>query len=154
LAYWGSRLWGGGGRVMEGSLHPDFIPVAAALRRQLESFPGGAAVCVYHRGECVVDLWGGTKDRAGHPWGEDTLAPSFSTSKGVASPLLHMIDARGLLRYEDPVARHWPEFAQAGKHRITIRHVLAHQSGLYHIRQMIDHAERMLDWEYMVRAIE
>src|SRR5882757_10958499 len=28
---------------------------------------------------------------------------------------------------------------------ITVRHVLAHQSGLYHIRQMIDRAERMLD---------
>ena len=32
--------------------------------------------------------------------------------------------------------------------------MLAHQSGLYHIRQMIDRAERMLDWDYMVRAIE
>jgi CubicO group peptidase (beta-lactamase class C family) len=31
---------------------------------------------------------------------------------------------------------------------------MAHQSGLYHIRQMIDHADRMCDWEHMVRAIE
>ena len=140
--------------AVNGAVHPDFIPVAHALRTQLHSFPGGAAVCVYHRGECVVDLWGGVRDRAGTPWARDTMAPSFSTTKGVASTLLHMMADRGLLRYDERVAKYWPEFAQSGKATITIRHVLAHQSGLYHIRQMIDHAERMLDWEYMIRAIE
>ena len=51
-------------------------------------------------------------------------------------------------------AEYWPEFAHAGKEKITVRQVLAHQSGLYHIRQMIDRADRMLDWDYMIRAIE
>jgi CubicO group peptidase (beta-lactamase class C family) len=82
------------------------------------------------------------------------MSPSFSTTKGVASTLLHMMVDRGLLDYDDPVARHWPEFAQAGKERVTVRHVLAHQSGLYHIRQMVDDAGRMLDWDYMIHAIE
>lgn len=140
--------------AMDGTLHPDFISVANALKGQLQRYPGGAALCVYHRGECVVDLWGGAMDKAGTPWTRDTMAPSFSTTKGVASTLLHMMADRGLLRYEDRVARYWPEFAQAGKGAISIRHILAHQSGLYHIRQMIDRADRMLDWEYMVRAIE
>jgi CubicO group peptidase (beta-lactamase class C family) len=139
---------------MDGRLHPDFIPVARAFDRQLRSYPGGAAVCVYHHGECVADLWGGAKDRSGNPWERDTLAPSFSTTKGVASTLLHIMADRGLLKYDDPVAKYWPEFAQAGKGAITIRHVLAHQSGLYHIRQMIDRADRMLDWDYMVHALE
>jgi CubicO group peptidase (beta-lactamase class C family) len=142
------------GLALDGLMHPDFLPVAEALRRQLRQHAGGAAVCVYHRGECVVDLWGGVRDRAGTPWRRDTMAPSFSTTKGVASTLLHMAVDAGLLSYEDRVADHWPEFAQAGKQDITVRHVLSHQSGLYHIRQMIDHASRMLDWEYMVRAIE
>jgi CubicO group peptidase (beta-lactamase class C family) len=142
------------GVVLDGLLHPGFMPVADALRRQLRENAGGAAVCVYHHGECVVDLWGGARDRAGSPWRCDTMAPSFSTTKGVASTLLHMAVDGGLLSYEDRVADHWPEFAQAGKQDITVRHVLSHQSGLYHIRQMIDHASRMLDWEYMVRAIE
>ncbi len=139
---------------MDGTLHPNFVAVASAFERQLRSYPGGAAVAVYHHGECVVDLWGGAKDRNGTPWERDTLAPSFSTTKGVASTLLHMMADRGLLKYDDPVAKYWPEFAQAGKATITIRHVLAHQSGLYHIRQMIDRADRMLDWEYMVHALE
>lgn len=143
-----------GAPVIDGTLHPDFVTVAGTFRLLLQRYGGGAALCVYHHGACVVDLWGGAKDRAGHAWRRDTMAPSFSTTKGVASTLLHMMVDRGLLKYDDPVAKHWPEFAQAGKGTITVRHVLAHQSGLYHIRQMIDHATRMLDWEYMVRAIE
>ncbi len=139
---------------LDGTLHPAFGRVARALRDQLETTPGGAAVCVYHRGECVVDLWGGARDEDRRPWLRDTMAPSFSTTKGVASTLLHMMVDRGLLDYDEPVAKHWPEFAGAGKAEITVRQVLAHQSGLYHIRQMIDDADRMLDWDYMIRAIE
>jgi CubicO group peptidase (beta-lactamase class C family) len=82
------------------------------------------------------------------------MSPSFSTTKGVASTLAHVLVDRGLLDYEAPVADYWPEFAQNGKAGITVRHVLAHQSGLYHVRRMVDRADRMLDWEYMVGAIE
>jgi len=141
------------GRV-EGTLHPAFHEIARTFERQLRRHPGGAAVCIYHRGECVVDVWGGSQDAAGEPWREDTMAPSFSTTKGVASTLLHIMVDRGVLDYDDLVAKHWPEFAQAGKEEITVRQVMSHQSGLYHIRQMIDHADRMLDWEHMIRAIE
>ena len=141
-------------RILEGWLHPDFVPVARSLRGMLQRYEGGAAVCVYHRGECVVDLWGGVRNRAGDAWREDTMAPSFSTTKGVASTLVHIMVDRGLLDYDDRVALHWPEFAQAGKQDITIRQVMTHQSGLYHIRQMIDHVDRMLDWPHMIEAIE
>jgi CubicO group peptidase (beta-lactamase class C family) len=140
--------------AIDGFVHEDFLLVAAALRRQLERHPGGAAVCVYQRGECVVDLWGGARDEAGSAWRRDTMAPSFSTTKGVASTVVHVLVDRGLLAYEARVADYWPEFAQAGKEAVTVRHVLAHQSGLYHIRQMVDRADRMLDWAYMIRAIE
>jgi CubicO group peptidase (beta-lactamase class C family) len=138
---------------MEGTVHPDFCRVAETLRRQIAGHRGGAAACVYHRGEKVVDLWGGERDEWGAPWQEGTMAPSFSTTKGVASTVMHILADRGLVDYDDPVAKHWPEFAQAGKERITIRHVMAHQSGLYHLRQMLDHAEQMLDWELVVNAI-
>jgi len=140
--------------TVDGFVHPDFFSVATAFREQLGKYPGGAAVCVYHRGACVVDLWGGCRDAAGTPWTRDTMSPSFSTTKGIAATLLHIMVDRGLLDYGDRVAKYWPEFAHAGKQAITVRHVLAHQSGLYHIRQMIDRADRMLDWEFMIRAIE
>lgn len=139
---------------LDGMVHPDFHRVEERLRKQLQKYPGGAAVCVYHRGERVVDLWGGYRDGEGTPWTRDTMSPSFSTTKGVASTLLHIYADRGLIDYRAPVAEYWPEFAQRGKQDITVRQVLSHQSGLYHIRQMIDRADRMLDWDHMVHAIE
>ena len=139
---------------LDGRIHPDFQAVERALRDKLSKYPGGAAVCVYHRGEKVVDLWGGLKDDQGTRWQQDTMAPSFSTTKGVAATLLHIYADRGLIDYDARVADYWPEFARAGKESITVRQVLCHQSGLYHIRQMIDHVDRMLDWEHMIEAIE
>jgi CubicO group peptidase (beta-lactamase class C family) len=138
--------------AMHGSVHPDFAPVARALARQLRR-GGGAAVCVYHRGEKVVDIWGGVRDAAGDPWEEDTMSVSFSTTKGVTATALHILADRGLLDYDDPVAKFWPEFAREGKDRITIRQLLCHQAGLYGIRGLLDDAARMRDWPYMTDAL-
>ncbi len=139
---------------LDGRLHPDFQGVASVLESILERQAGGAAFTVYHHGECVVDLWGGSLDNKGAPWREDTMAPSFSTTKGVASTLVHIMADRGLIDYDERVASYWPEFGQHGKEDITVRQVLTHQSGLYHSRQMVDDASRMRDWDYMIDAIE
>ena len=121
--------------MLHGTTHPDFARVAHVLRRILpKRGPGGAAVCVYHRGEKVVDAWGGTRDVAGSPWLKDTLSISFSTTKGVASTLLHLYADRGLIDYDTPVSEYWPEFAAGGKERITVRQILCHEAGLYHDR--------------------
>jgi CubicO group peptidase (beta-lactamase class C family) len=140
--------------MLQGHYHEDFAPVARTLERLIpKDRKGGAAVCVYHRGRKVVDIWGGTRDEEGSPWQEDTLALSYSTTKGIASTLLHILIDRGLADYEDPVAEIWPEFGRSGKEEITLRQVLCHEAGLYDIRSMVDRAERMLDWEYMVEAL-
>ena len=140
--------------MLHGSIHPDFSAVARSLRRIIpRQGPGGAAVCVYHRGEKVVDAWGGTRDDHGSPWEADTLSISFSTTKGVVSTLLHLYADRGLIEYDAPVARYWPEFAEAGKERITIRQLLCHEAGLYAIRDMVEHASEMLDWEQMTSRL-
>jgi CubicO group peptidase (beta-lactamase class C family) len=138
----------------QGSLHPDFAAVGVSLAHILpRRGPGGAAVCVYHRGEKVVDIWGGTRDAVGNPWQADTLSLSFSTTKGVASTLLHVFADRGLVDYDARVADYWPEFAQAGKDAITVRHLLCHEAGLYAITDVVERASEMLDWEQMVRRL-
>ncbi len=142
-------------RGLSGQVHPDFAPVANLLRRQLARKRGaGAAICVIHRGECVVDIWGGARDVAGRPWERDTLALSFSTTKGVVATLLHVLVDRGALDYDDRVATHWPEFAAGGKEAITVRQLLAHQAGLYDVRGLVAHASELLDWEHMVTTLE
>ncbi len=144
--------------MLEGYIHPDFSGVADVLRRQIPGAPGkfkpgGAAVCVWHRGQTVVDCWGGTRDAEGDPWEHDTMAISFSTTKGVASTLVHILADRGLIDYDAPMREYWPEFGQGGKAAITVRQVLSHQAGLYHIRDMIDDAQEMLDWARMTAAL-
>jgi len=140
--------------MIEGKIHQEFWPVARTFRNVLpRRGPGGAALVVYHRGEKVIDVWAGTRDEQGNPWEADTLSVSYSTTKGITSTLMHMLVDRGLADYDDAVSKHWPEFGQAGKAGITIRQVMCHEAGLYDIRSMIDHANRMLDWEHMTRAL-
>lgn len=140
-----------------GDAHEDFRGVAVAFGRQLRRTNGGAAVSVYHRGEPVVDLWGGTRDLDAPggpaPWERDTVAMCFSTTKGVASTALHVLADRGLVGYDEPVATYWPEFAQNGKEAVTVRHVLSHSAGLHRIRSLVDAAHRMLDWDHMCAAL-
>ncbi len=138
---------------MDGWVRAGFENVARLFRRQLRRTTGGAAVAVYLRGELVVDLWGGRRAED-QSWQRNTLAMCFSTTKGVASTALHLLADRGQIDYDAPVAAYWPQFAQGGKERVTVRHVLTHSAGLHRMRTLIDDARRMLDWEYMVAALE
>ena len=140
--------------MLDGSVHPDYAEVAALLIRQIPTNShGGSAVCVYHGERKVVDIWGGTRDREDNPWVEDTTAPSFSTTKGVMSTLVHILVDQGLAAYDDPIAKHWAAFAANGKGSITIRQALCHEAGLYRIDEMITHANEILDWEHMKALI-
>ena len=139
--------------MLNGNIHPDYADVAASVIRQIPPDRGGTAVAVYHCGDLVVDLWGGTKDRAGSPWTEETTAPSFSTTKGVLATLVHILVDRGLADYDDPVAKYWPAFAANGKSTVTIRQALSHESGLYAIADLIESPAEMRDWEHMKALI-
>lgn len=140
--------------MIEGYVHPDFGLVTEALRRSVRHRRGGGgAVCVYQHGEKVVDAWVGARDRAGDPWRQDTMAMSFSTTKGVVATAVHRLVDRGLLDYDDPVAKYWPEFAQGGKEGVTVRHLLSHSAGLHHLRGVIDDAHVMLDWDAICAAL-
>lgn len=144
--------------VLQGTFHPDFGKVAETLIKMLPQsknpgYAGGASLCVYHQGEKVVDIWGGTKDREGNPWTEDTIVFSASTTKGVTSTLMHILVDKGLADYDDPIAKHWPEFGQNGKEHITIRQAMNHQAGLYNIGDYDLAGDDILDWDKAVAEI-
>jgi CubicO group peptidase (beta-lactamase class C family) len=99
----------------------------------------GGACCAFHRGEKVVDLWGGIRNKpTGEPWQQDTMVIVYSASKGLAAMTLAIAHSRGWLDYEERVAHYWPEFAQQGKEKITIRQLLGHQAGLFAFDEPID----------------
>ena len=113
----------------------------------------GAAFTAYHRGEPVVDLWGGLADReTGRPWAEDTLALVFSTTKGMTATCAHRLIQAGALDVEAPVADYWPEFAAAGKDDVTVAHLLSHQAGLAWVDDDMELAE-VLAWEPVIEAL-
>jgi CubicO group peptidase (beta-lactamase class C family) len=139
---------------ISGFVDPNFGAVTEVLRKiVVHKRGGGAAVAVYHRGRLVVDAWTGTRDPNGTPWDRDTVAMSFSTTKGVVATALHRLVDRGLLDYDDPVAKHWPEFAANGKEHVTVRQLLSHSAGLHRLRGVIDDAHLMLDWKHITAAL-
>ncbi len=78
---------------------------------------------------------------------------SFSTTKGVASTVVHRLVDRGLIDVDAPVASHWPEFGGDGRDGITVRQLLSHQAGLHRMRHRVRSAEQMLDHEAMIDLV-
>lgn len=118
---------------VHGLVRDDFAAVRQAF---LENFAHrkelGAACCVYYRGEKVVDLWGGVRNKStGQPWEENTMALVFSATKGMAAIVMALAHSRGWLDFDAKVCTYWPEFAQNGKEQVTVRQLLAHQAGLF-----------------------
>ncbi len=117
--------------AIHGSCAPRFAKVSDAFEQNFALHDEiGAAVAVWVDGELVVDLWVGSAEASGTwPWREDTLASVLSATKGLTSTCVHQLADRGQIDLQAPVARYWPEFAQAGKKDITVAMVMGHRSG-------------------------
>lgn len=84
----------------------------------------GAQLAVSVHGRLVVDLWTGDGVTG------DTLTGVYSSTKGAATLVVALLVQDGVLELDRTVAHYWPEFATAGKGRITVRDVLTHRSGV------------------------
>jgi CubicO group peptidase (beta-lactamase class C family) len=115
-----------------GHVEAGYEGVRDAFARNFEEHGDiGAGYALYVDGHQVVDLWGGVADEeTGRPYDESTLQLVFSTTKGATAACAHLLAQRGELDIDAPVARYWPEFAQAGKERIPVRWLLCHKVGL------------------------
>ncbi len=142
-------------RAVQGEVAPGFERVRETLEQQFANNEHiGAGVCVYHHGKKVVDLWGGLADEdTKRPWERDTMAVSFSTTKGLTATCLHILADRGLVDYQAPVATYWPEFAKNGKEKITVYHLLTHQAGLAPVPEGCEGAG-LYDWERVIHGLE
>jgi len=122
------------------------------FRENFEKFGElGAAVSVWQNGKPIIELCGGFRDaRREHPWMSDTLVLVWSATKGIGSAcLLHALQEHKI-NLDRPVAEFWPEFAQAGKEKITIAQLLSHQAGLCALDRRVD----VLDYDAVIGALE
>ncbi len=125
---------------VSGFVKPGFEAVHRAFNENFETrHELGAACCIYYQGEKVVDIWGGVRNKAtGEPWEENTMVLVSSATKGFAGLAMALAHSRGLFDCDERISKYWPEFAQHGKDKITIRQLLAHQAGLYALDERVN----------------
>jgi uncharacterized protein YbbC (DUF1343 family) len=104
----------------------------------------GCVVCIGRRdGIAMLKAYG---RRAVQPADEamtiDTVFDLASLTKPVATAtaIMHLVES-GKLRLSDPIATHIPEFAAAGKEKLTVHDLLTHQSGLIADNPIDDYAD-------------
>src|SRR4026207_2161296 len=126
--------------VIEGHVSRGFEPVRDAFEENFARRAElGGACCAFYRGGEVVDLWGGVRNRVtGEAWERDTMVVVHSATKGLAAMTLALAHSRGWLDYDERICAYWPEFAQQGKERITVRQLLAHQAGPFALDEAVD----------------
>jgi CubicO group peptidase (beta-lactamase class C family) len=140
-------------QAVEASTQRTAIVQRALDRATREGGEIGVQVAAYLNGKLVIDAWSGVADPAtGRPVDGDTLFNVYSVTKAVAATALHVLADRGLIDYDAPVTRYWPEYGAKGKEKTTVRDVLTHRAC---VPQMPDDVtpELMCDWQWMTRAI-
>jgi CubicO group peptidase (beta-lactamase class C family) len=125
----------------------------AIERSQREFGEEGLQIAVYQGDDLAVDMWSGRADVTdGRMVGARTLFPVFSMTKAVTALALHIQADRGLVDYDAPIARYWPEFAANGKAAATVQQALDHRVGVW---QMPDNIapEQMCDFDLVAARI-
>lgn len=137
---------------IHGFVAPGFDPVREAFASNFETGAEiGASFAATVDGRFVADLWAGYADAARtRPWSEHTIANVFSTTKAVVALAASMLADRGLIDFGRPVADYWPEFARAGKEKITVAQLISHQGGLPGVTRPLPN---FYDWDAIIHAL-
>ncbi len=113
----------------------------------------GASFAATIDGKYVIDIWAGYADAAKtRPWERDTIINVYSTTKVMTVLCTLMCVDRGLLDLDAPVAKYWPEFAQAGKEKILVRHILSHTSGLSGFGKIV-RPKTLYNWDRIIKIL-
>ena len=119
-------------KSIEGKINPAELNEVTRLFEKMikEGLHTGAQLCVYHQGEPMIELAGGLDSPGGRPVTAETLYQIRSTTKALTTIAMMMIYEKGRFAFEDPVAKHWPEFGARGKQSITIAQIMNHSAGI------------------------
>jgi CubicO group peptidase (beta-lactamase class C family) len=122
---------------IEGSVARGFESVRDLFEREMRTMAEEhAQLCVYYRGERVVDLWAAPVDDTA--FSPDSLVNVFSCGKSLESIAMAWLVGHGLLDYAAPVTRYWPEFAANEKGELTVADVLRHEGGMAFLHTSLD----------------
>lgn len=95
-----------------------------------------AQLCVFFRGEKVVDLW--SSPIGDGSFSADSLVNVFSSGKSLEAVAIASLVDKGLLSYAAPIAQYWPEFGATGKAGLTVADLMRHEAGLANLDTSMD----------------
>ncbi len=116
-----AEMWDSVVRLYQTGLHP---AIGLCLRRR------GRVVIDRALGHAHGNAPGADPGGPRVPATPRTLFNLYSASKAMTAMVVHLLDERGLLHLDDPVAEYLPEFGKNGKDWITLRHILTHRAGI------------------------
>lgn len=140
--------------IIKGFCEDRFKAVKEVFAKNFEDgLDVGASFAATIDGKYVIDIWAGYADAAKtRLWERDTIINVYSTTKVMTVLCTLMCVDRGLLDLDAPVAKYWPEFAQAGKEKILVRNILSHTSGLSGFGKIV-RAKMLYNWDRIIKIL-
>ncbi len=87
------------------------------------------------------------------PLNPDSPMCLFSASKSISALLVHKLIEDGKLSLDDRVAAYLPEFAARGKHRVTLRELMAHRAAIPSLTVETQGAELLKNWDVLIAML-
>ncbi|MDC0091764.1 beta-lactamase family protein [Gammaproteobacteria bacterium] len=141
--------------MINGHCDTRFLELKEIFTQAIESkHEVGAALAIEHKGELVVNLWGGHKDAArASAWEEDTLVNVWSVTKGVTATCIAKLINDGLLDPGEKVSKYWPEYGCNGKEHTKVSDILSHRAGMFGFQGGLPQGSWQ-DWKKFVHLLE
>jgi len=129
---------------VQGTVAPGFESVRRLIEHDMRTLAErNTQLCVYYRGERVVDLWASATDDP--LFSPDSIINVFSSGKSLEAIAVASLVGRGLLDYKAKVTEHWPEFGANGKGELTVADVMRHEGGLAAFDTSLDPEDLLTD---------
>jgi CubicO group peptidase (beta-lactamase class C family) len=122
---------------IQGEVAPGYESVQQLFQSQMHAMAEeNAQLCVYHRGEKVVDLWASAT--GDDNFSADSLVNIFSSGKSLEAIAMASLVSKGLLSYDAKITEYWPEFGAGGKDGLTVADLMRHEAGLANFDTSLD----------------
>jgi len=122
---------------IHGTVAPGFESVEQLFEYQMRTLAErNAQLCVYYRGEKVVDLCASATGDG--TFSANSLVNVFSSGKSLEAIAIAFLVTKGLLSYDAKITQYWPEFGAKGKDGLTVADLMRHEAGLANFDTSID----------------
>lgn len=122
---------------IHGTAAPGFESIEQLFQHEMQTMAEqNTQLCIYHRGEKVVDLWASANNDSN--FSADSLINVFSSGKSLEAIAIASLVSKELLSYDARITQYWPEFGANGKEGVTVADLMRHEAGLANFDTPLD----------------